>query len=43
MTDRTDNPGVIARPPLIYGGGLILVLALRWLWPLPIFNGYAAP
>jgi len=33
--DRTDNAGVIARPPLIYLGGLIAGFALDALWPVP--------
>lgn len=37
-----DNPGVIALPPLMYGAALILVLVLRWMWPLPI-HGSSAP
>lgn len=28
-----DAPGVIAPPPLIYGGFLALGAALEWLWP----------
>ncbi len=28
-----DSPGVIAPPPLIYGGFLILGAALEWHWP----------
>ena len=37
MTVEADNPGVIARPPLLYAGALVLVLVLRWFWPMPIF------
>lgn len=33
---RDDKPGVIMLPPILYGIGLAAVLALRWLWPLPI-------
>jgi len=32
----TDNPGVVARPPLIYAAALLLVLVCRWFWPMPI-------
>jgi len=42
MTTSTDSPNVIVRPPLLYLGGVILLLALRWLWPAPIL-GDAAP
>src|SRR5262245_53978645 len=31
-----DKPGVIMLPPALYGIGLVAVLVLRWLWPLPI-------
>ena len=24
-------------PPLLYGAALIVILALRWFWPMPIF------
>jgi protein-S-isoprenylcysteine O-methyltransferase Ste14 len=34
----TDNPGVIARPPLVYAAAFCLVLVLRWLWPMPILG-----
>lgn len=36
MTTSADNPGVIVRPPLLFGGAFLAVLALRYLWPLPI-------
>ena len=39
---RSDHPGVVVRPPFLYGGGFIVVLALRWLWPLPIV-GHGGP
>jgi protein-S-isoprenylcysteine O-methyltransferase Ste14 len=32
-----DNPGVVVLPPLLYGSALVIVLALRWFWPMPIF------
>ena len=31
-----DAPGVIARPPFIYLGFLVLGLMLNWLWPQPL-------
>jgi protein-S-isoprenylcysteine O-methyltransferase Ste14 len=33
-----DTAGVIARPPLLYGGFLLAGLALEWLWPLGAFT-----
>lgn len=30
-----DSPGVLARPPLILLGALLLGLALDWAWPAP--------
>ena len=27
---------VVMRPPFLYGGGFLVVLALRWLWPMPM-------
>ena len=38
MTDvaEKDVPGVIARPPFIYLGFLVLGLGLDWLWPYPL-------
>jgi len=33
-----DNPGVIVRPPLLYGAALIAALLLHWFWPLPILG-----
>ncbi len=37
MTDTSerDAPGVIAKPPFIYLGFLVLGLGLDWLWPYP--------
>ena len=36
MTNSTpDNPGVIAPPPLIYAGGLVIGLLLQNKFPLP--------
>jgi protein-S-isoprenylcysteine O-methyltransferase Ste14 len=33
---EAGNAGVVVRPPLLYGGGFVVVLVLRWLWPMPI-------
>jgi protein-S-isoprenylcysteine O-methyltransferase Ste14 len=33
-----DNPGVVARPPLLYAGTFVVVLVLRWFWPMPILG-----
>lgn len=38
MATSTDNPGVAARPPLLYGGAFVLVLVFHWFWPMPIFG-----
>jgi len=38
-TDAGETAGVIARPPLLYGGFLLAGLALEWLWPLHAFAG----
>ena len=35
-TADTDSPGVIALPPALYGGAFAVVVALRFLSPLPI-------
>jgi len=32
-----DNPGVVARPPLIYLAALLVAFAMQRLWPMPIF------
>ena len=37
MTQK-DNAGVIMLPPLLYGIAFAVVLALRWVWPMPIFD-----
>jgi hypothetical protein len=42
MDTSTDNPRVIVRPPLLYAAALVLVLVLRWFWPMPIL-GRAIP
>jgi protein-S-isoprenylcysteine O-methyltransferase Ste14 len=34
-----DRPGVLAPPPLLYGGGLVLGLLLEWAVPLPGLPG----
>jgi len=36
IAESTDNPGVIARPPILYLGGLIALAVLGWFWPAPI-------
>lgn len=36
MNEQRDIPGVIALPPLLYGGAFLMVLLLNWLWPLPL-------
>ena len=36
MTTQADNPGVVVRPPLLYSAALVVVLVLRWFWPMPI-------
>lgn len=41
MTPR-DRPGIVAPPPLLYIAALALVIALQWLWPLPILDHPAA-
>jgi len=33
-----DHPGVVVRPPFLYGGALVVFLVCRWLWPTPIFG-----
>jgi protein-S-isoprenylcysteine O-methyltransferase Ste14 len=42
MTESSDHPGVIAPPPLLYGGAFFIALLLHWLWPLPIFPQVSA-
>ncbi len=43
MTTPADNPGVIVRPPLLYGAAFIAVLVLRWFWPVPILGHAMTP
>src|SRR4051794_19398078 len=38
MATSADNPQVVLLPPFLYGGAFVLVLALRWIWPLPIVD-----
>jgi len=33
---KSDHPRVIVPPPLLYGGGILAVLAMQWAWPAPI-------
>lgn len=37
-TQRSDTPGVIALPPLLYGVTLGAGLLLHWIWPRPILS-----
>lgn len=37
-----DRPGIVAPPPLLYLVALAAVIALQWLWPLPILEHAAA-
>jgi protein-S-isoprenylcysteine O-methyltransferase Ste14 len=37
--EAPDRPGVLAPPPLLYGGGLVLGLLLEWVVPLPGLPG----
>lgn len=36
MQDEPDKPGVVILPPLLFVLGLLVAIALHWLWPLPI-------
>ncbi|TGP20356.1 isoprenylcysteine carboxylmethyltransferase family protein [Mesorhizobium sp. M1D.F.Ca.ET.184.01.1.1] len=36
MSDEEDNPGVAVFPPLLFLVTVILMLALRYIWPLAI-------
>jgi len=36
MNDEADNPGVAVFPPLLFLVALIVMLALRYFWPLSI-------
>jgi protein-S-isoprenylcysteine O-methyltransferase Ste14 len=38
MTQSADSPGVVGWPPGLYGVAFLVVLALRWLRPWPIFE-----
>ncbi len=38
MTDKIDNPNVIAPPPLIFLSGLILGGIINWIYPNQIFS-----
>ena len=35
---EATNAGVVTRPPIIYGAGLIAVLVLHWFWPIPVMG-----
>jgi protein-S-isoprenylcysteine O-methyltransferase Ste14 len=42
MTEKKDNPGVIAPPPLIFLSGLILGGIVSWFYPVQMLNsGFA--
>ncbi|MCR9071589.1 MAG: isoprenylcysteine carboxylmethyltransferase family protein [Alphaproteobacteria bacterium] len=36
MAEQSDKPGVIAPPPVLYGGALAVGAGLDWLIPLPL-------
>lgn len=38
MATSADNPGVVARPPLLYAVAFVIVLLLRWFAPMRIFD-----
>lgn len=38
MAAERDRPGVIAPPPLLYGGALLAGAGLDWLIPLPLLD-----
>jgi protein-S-isoprenylcysteine O-methyltransferase Ste14 len=38
MAASADKAGVVGPPPLLYGVTFLVVLALRWFWPMPIFG-----
>jgi protein-S-isoprenylcysteine O-methyltransferase Ste14 len=42
MAASADHPGIIAPPPLIYGGALVIALVLHWFKPMPIFGQASA-
>lgn len=42
MAESRENPGIIAPPPLLYGGALLIALLLQRLRPLPIFSQASA-
>jgi len=37
-TASADNPGVVVLPPVLHAAALLVVLALDWVWPWPIFD-----
>ena len=43
MATAGDNPGVVVRPPLLYGGMFIAALVLRTFWPMPILRHPVTP
>jgi protein-S-isoprenylcysteine O-methyltransferase Ste14 len=42
MDTPVDKPEVVVLPPVLYGGAFILVLVLRWLWPMPLLRSSLA-
>lgn len=38
MATSADNPGVVARPPLLYAVAFVIVLLLRWFAPMRILG-----
>ena len=32
----SDNPGVAVLPAILYGGAIVVVLMLHWIWPLKV-------
>jgi len=42
VTDKSDSPGVIALPPLLYGGTFLVGLALHLLWPVHLLSAVPA-
>jgi len=41
--DKTDNPGVIALPPLIYAAGVIIGIVLHFIHPISFLPNYLNP
>src|SRR5262245_4764946 len=43
MAQPADNPGVLARPPLLYAAAFVIVLVLRCFWPVRLLGSRVAP